>query len=88
MDNPEIMSPTASADQLQQRLDSLAATGTGSSNRLLRIAVETEPATLDSGELTPKSALSPATVLRRRADTVAALFEPSPGARILCARLP
>ena len=75
-------------EAMQQRLDSLAATGTGSSNRLLRIAVETEPATLDSGELTAKSALSPATVLRRRADTVAALFEPSPGARILCARLP
>jgi len=73
-------------EAFQQRLDALAAAGTGSSNRLVRIRVETEPPTLDSGEMTAKSAVSAATVLRRRAAAVAGLFEPAPDARVLCAR--
>jgi feruloyl-CoA synthase len=73
-------------EAFQQRLDALADAGTGSSNRVLRIAVESEPATLDSGEMTAKSAISVATVLRRRAAAVAELFEATPGARVLRAR--
>lgn len=69
----------------QQRLDALAGGATGSSNRVLRIVVETEPATLDSGEMTAKASLSPVVVLRRRAAAVAELFMDPPPARVLCA---
>jgi feruloyl-CoA synthase len=68
----------------QQRLDALAAEGTGSASRVLRVRLETEPATLDSGEMTAKAALSMATVLRRRAAAVQALHGDGDG-YVLCA---
>jgi feruloyl-CoA synthase len=71
--------------RFQQMLGALAAGGTGSASRIVRIVVEAEPATLDSGEMTAKSALSPATVLRRRTGVVAELFAEPPGPRVLCA---
>jgi feruloyl-CoA synthase len=70
----------------QRRLDVLAAAGTGSAGRVVRCVVESEPATLDSGEMTPKFALSAAAVLRRRAASVAELFAHTPGPHVLCAR--
>jgi feruloyl-CoA synthase len=73
-------------ERFQQQLDALAASGTGSSNRVVRVVLESEPATLDTGEMTAKSSLSPATVLRQRAHVVAELFAQPPGARVLCAR--
>jgi feruloyl-CoA synthase len=79
-----VASPRVQA-AFQQRLDALAAGATGSSNRVLRIVVETEPATLDSGEMTAKGTLSPAVVLRRRAAAVAELFADPQPARVLCA---
>ena len=53
---------------------------------MLRIVVESEPATLDSGEMTAKATLSPVVVLRRRAAAVAELFADPQPARVLCAR--
>ena len=69
----------------QQRLDALAAAGTGSASRVLRMSIEAEPATLDSGEMTPKFALSAAAVLRLRASTVDELFTEPPSPRVLAA---
>ncbi len=80
-----VASPRVQA-AFQQRLDALAAGATGSSNRVVRIVVETEPATLDSGEMTAKGTLSPVVVLRRRAAAVAELFADPQPARVLCAR--
>jgi len=51
----------------------------------VRIVVETETATLDSGEMTAKGTLSPVVVLRRRAAAVAELFANPQPARVLCA---
>jgi feruloyl-CoA synthase len=79
-----VASPRVQA-AFQQRLDALAAGATGSSNRVVRIVVETEPATLDSGEMTAKGTLSPVVVLRRRAAAVAELFANPQPARVLCA---
>ncbi|HSV45233.1 MAG TPA: feruloyl-CoA synthase [Ramlibacter sp.] len=73
--------------RFQQLLDQLAASGTGSANRIVRVLVVAEPATLDNGEMTAKSAISAATVLRRRGDQVAALFAPEAGPQVLCASL-
>jgi len=71
--------------RFQQLLDPLAAAGTGSAHRIVRITLLSEPATLDTGEMTAKSAISAATVLRRRAGEVAALFAAEPGIHVLCA---
>jgi hypothetical protein len=51
----------------------------------VRIVLLAEPATLDNGEMTAKSAISAAAVLRRRSAELAALFAPAPGAGVLCA---
>ena len=87
--------PAAGAEQVlaspcvqqhfQQRLDALAASGTGTAHRIVRVSIEAEPATLDTGEMTAKSALSAAAVLRRRSAVVDALFAEPPGPRVLCA---
>lgn len=72
--------------RFQQLLDTLAAIGTGSANRIVRIVLLAEPATLDNGEMTAKSAISAATVLKRRTAEQAALFAAEPGAGVLFAR--
>ena len=77
-----LASPVVRA-RFQQMLDVLAATGTGSANRVVRAIVVAEPATLDNGEMTPKATVSAATVLRRRAGEVAELFATEPGSQVL-----
>ena len=86
-DAQTVLSSPRVRERFQQGLDALATGGTGSSNRVLRAVIETEPATLDNGEMTAKSSLSANTVLRRRAHVVAELYAEPPGARLLCARL-
>jgi feruloyl-CoA synthase len=73
--------------RFQELLDRLAASGTGSANRIVRLIALAEPATLDNGEMTAKSAISAATVLRRRTSELAALFAAEPSAQVLCARV-
>jgi len=72
--------------RFQQLLNGLATSGTGSANRVVRIVLLAEPATLDNGEMTAKSAISAAAVLRRRTAELAALFAPQPGDGVLCAQ--
>jgi feruloyl-CoA synthase len=57
-------------------LDALAATGTGSSNRVLRVALMTEPPSAALGELTDKGSLNQRMVLKHRADRVETLYLP------------
>jgi len=59
---------------LQERLAALAGAATGSSNRVVRISVETEPALIDTGELTDKGSVSARMVLERRAGVVESLY--------------
>ena len=86
LDAASLLADPVVRQHFQQRLDALAAAGTGSASRIVRVVIEAEPATLDSGEMTPKSALSAAAVLRRRAGVVRELFGSAPGPRVLCAR--
>lgn len=62
----------------QDWLDALAATGTGSSNRVMRALLMTEPASAARGELTDKGSLNQRMVLKHRADLVQALYAESP----------
>jgi feruloyl-CoA synthase len=58
----------------QDWLDTLAATGTGSSNRVLRVLLMTEPASAARGELTDKGSLNQRMVLKHRAELVEAIY--------------
>ncbi len=57
----------------QQVVDKLAATSTGSANRVARLCLLADPPTLDRGEVTDKGSINQRAVLAHRADTVAKL---------------
>ena len=58
---------------LQQLLDQLARSATGSANRVARALLLSEPASLDRGEVTDKGSINQRAVLSHRADLVQAL---------------
>ena len=72
--NQEIVAHPTVQGEFRKRLAELANASTGSSNRIVQIAVQTEPALLDTGELTDKSSVSARSVLRRRIRVVEALY--------------
>ena len=57
----------------QKVVDELAASGTGSANRIARLCLLSEPPTIDKGEITDKGSINQRAVLHHRADTVDAL---------------
>jgi feruloyl-CoA synthase len=59
---------------VQDWLDALAATGTGSSNRVLRALLMTEPPSAARGELTDKGSLNQRMVLKHRAELVESMY--------------
>jgi feruloyl-CoA synthase len=86
-DASTVLASPAVRSGFQQKLDELAAAGTGSANRIVRALLMTEPATLDNGEMTAKASISAAVVLRRRAAELAMLFTPEAPAPVLRARI-
>ena len=61
--------------QFQKVVNELAASATGSANRIARLCLLSEPPTIDKGEITDKGSINQRSVLTHRADTVAALHE-------------
>lgn len=86
LDANRIVASAGVRTHFQRGLDALATRSGGSSSRILRIALETEPPTLDNGELNTKGAISQANVLARRGEVVAELYASVPPARMLVAR--
>jgi feruloyl-CoA synthase len=77
-DNTPLSDVLASAPVLahfQKVVDDLAASSTGSANRIARLCLLAEPPTIDKGEITDKGSINQRAVLTHRADTVAALHE-------------
>ncbi len=68
---------------IRARLDALAKTSTGSSNRVCRAILLGEPPSLDAGEMTDKGSINQRAVLTRRADLVAELYAPTPSPRVI-----
>lgn len=60
--------------KVQQTLNSLAQSATGSSNRIVRAVIATMPPSIDVGEITDKGSLNQRVILRHRADLVEALY--------------
>ncbi len=52
----------------------VAQVATSSSTRIVRIAIETEPPSIDAGEITDKGYLNQRAILARRADAIARLY--------------
>lgn len=71
----------------QRWLDTLAAAGTGSSNRVERLLLMDEPPSAAHGELTDKGSLNQRAVLRTRAALVEALYAEPGDPRVLRAAL-
>ena len=60
--------------EFQFLLTTLAERSTGSSNRIARMALLAEPASLDVGEITDKGSINQRAVLRHRAAVVHAMY--------------
>ena len=59
----------------QKLVNELAASATGSANRIARMCLLADPPTIDRGEITDKGSINQRAVLAHRADTVAGLHE-------------
>ena len=68
---------------LRDRLRTLAATATGSSNRIRRLAVLADPPSIDAGEITDKGSINQRAVLAHRAALVEAMHADQPHADIV-----
>jgi feruloyl-CoA synthase len=66
----EVLRSSAVVAQMQQVLNTLAATATGSANRIARLHLLAEPPTIDRGEITDKGSINQRAVLSHRATLV------------------
>jgi feruloyl-CoA synthase len=66
-----------------EKLAAFAKGATGSSNLIRRVAIETEPPSLEAGEITDKGSLNQRAVLKRRAAVVEALYAATPAANVI-----
>jgi feruloyl-CoA synthase len=66
-----------------ERLKSLAAQSTGSSNRIVALLLLEEPPSLDQGEMTDKGSINQRAVLSQRANLVEELYAHPPSSRVI-----
>ena len=71
----EVLTAAPVLAQFQSLLNVLAATATGSANRIARLCLLDQPASLDLGEVTDKGSINQRAVLTHRKPTVLALHE-------------
>ncbi|RZL86402.1 MAG: feruloyl-CoA synthase [Variovorax sp.] len=69
----EVIASAPVQDWLQQFVNTLAASGTGSANRIAHAALMAEPPSIDKGEVTDKGSINQRAVLKHRAAQVDAL---------------
>lgn len=77
------MTPEQTRELFERFLHELAAKGTGSSNRIARAMIMTEPPSIDKHEVTDKGSLNQGAILRNRADLVEELYAAQPSARVI-----
>jgi feruloyl-CoA synthase len=68
---------------LRERIGGFNATAGGSSRRIGRFIVMTEPPSISAGEITDMGYVNPRATLERPADLVAALYSDAPGAEVV-----
>ncbi len=77
------MTPEQTRELFERLLRELAGTGTGSSNRIARAMIMTEPPSIDKHEVTDKGSLNQGAILRNRAELVEELYAAQPPARVI-----
>ena len=82
----ELAANPALRAEFQRRLDALAATSTGSSNRVARIVVLEKPPSIDLNEVTDKGSINQRAVMAARAQLVEDLYAEPPPPHVLVAR--
>jgi feruloyl-CoA synthase len=80
---PDVLCHPNLLAEIAARLKSFAAQSTGSSNRVCRALLLTEPPSLDAGEITDKGSLNQRMVLRHRAELVDELYADPPSPRVV-----
>ncbi len=80
------MTPQQIREVFERLLRELAASGTGSSNRIARAMIMTEPPSIDKHEMTDKGSLNQAAILRHRANLVEELYSAHPPPRVILVR--
>ncbi len=79
----EIVSHPLVRDTYQRLLDEAAVHSTGSSNRLARAVLLTEPPSIDKSEVTDKGSINQGAVLRNRAAIVEDLYSTNPSPAVI-----
>jgi feruloyl-CoA synthase len=82
-DTAELLADPRVRAEFQKRLDALAKEATGSSNRVVRAMLMTEPPSLDAGEATDKGSINQRNVLKSRAALVQELYDEPLSPRII-----
>ncbi len=77
------LSPEQMQAKFQSLLQELAETSTGSSNRIARAMLMTEPPSIDKHEATDKGSLNQGAILRNRAELVEELYSARPSPRVI-----
>jgi len=71
----QVLNHAAVLTHFQRVVDTLAASATGSANRIAKLCLLAEPPTIDRGEITDKGSINQRAVLAHRAATVQALHD-------------
>jgi feruloyl-CoA synthase len=82
-DPAELLADPRVRAEFQKRLDALAKEATGSSNRIVRAMLMTDPPSLDAGEATDKGSINQRTVLKNRAALVQELYDEPLSRRVI-----
>ncbi len=80
---PEVLASERVRARFTKLLKELAASSTGSSNRVMRAMLMEEPPSIDKHEVTDKGSFNQGAVLRNRAALVGELYAPEPSARVI-----
>jgi feruloyl-CoA synthase len=81
----EAVADTGLQERVRAKLKALAQQNGGSAQRVMRLALLTQPLSIDAGEVTDKGGLNQRSILRRHSALVEQLFAERPGAHIICA---
>ena len=79
------LTPQQTREIFERLLRELATRSTGSSNRIARAMIMTEPPSIDKHEVTDKGSLNQRAILSNRSDLVEELYAPDPSARVIVA---
>jgi feruloyl-CoA synthase len=79
----DVFSSEAVRDRFRTLLKEMAATSTGSSNRIARAMLMEDPPSIDAHEITDKGSLNQGAILKNRGTLVEELYAPMPSSRVI-----